>query len=47
MKALSGFMGRVAVSLVTPFRNDEELNLDATAELAEYVVSKGYCVSSF
>src|SRR5215831_7661920 len=45
MKTLSEFMGRVAVPLVTAFRGDEELHLDATAELADYVVAKGYCDS--
>jgi 4-hydroxy-tetrahydrodipicolinate synthase len=45
MKPLSEWMGRVAVPLVTPFHDDEELNLDATALLADYVVAKNYCDS--
>jgi 4-hydroxy-tetrahydrodipicolinate synthase len=45
VKKLAKLMGRVAVPLVTPFRPDEEIEFDALAELADFVVDRGYCDS--
>ncbi|HEX5483358.1 MAG TPA: 4-hydroxy-tetrahydrodipicolinate synthase [Terriglobia bacterium] len=45
MKALHDLLGRVAIPLVTPFRANEEINFEALAEIAEFVVSSGFCDS--
>jgi len=45
MKPLSEIMGRVSVPLVTPFHEDETVNHQALAELADFVIRRDYCDS--
>lgn len=45
MKALHEILGRVAIPLVTPFRENEDVNFEALAEITEFVVSSGFCDS--
>lgn len=38
-------MGRVAVPLVTPFRDNEDVNHQALAELVDFVITRNFCDS--
>ena len=43
MKALSETLGRIVVPLVTPFKNDGDLNYEAAGKLVEHLIHKKYC----
>ena len=45
MKTLLDIMGRVALPLVTPFTEAEDVNLDALGSLIDYVITNDYCDS--
>ena len=45
MNTLAEIMGRVSVPLVTPFREDEEVNYEALGQLVEFVIARGFCDS--
>jgi 4-hydroxy-tetrahydrodipicolinate synthase len=43
MKALSETLGQIVVPLVTPFKNDGDLNYEAAGKLVEHLIRKKYC----
>jgi 4-hydroxy-tetrahydrodipicolinate synthase len=45
VKTLAAIMGRVSVPLVTPFRQNEDVNCDALARLVDFVIARNYCDS--
>ena len=45
MSNLAEIMGRVSVPLVTPFKDNEDVNFEALAELVEFVIQKNFCDS--
>jgi len=45
MGGLQKIMGRVAVPLVTPFQDNEEVNFDSLRELADFVIRNDFCDS--
>jgi 4-hydroxy-tetrahydrodipicolinate synthase len=45
MKALSKILGQIVVPLVTPFKNEGDLNYEAAGKLVEHLIRKKYCDS--
>jgi 4-hydroxy-tetrahydrodipicolinate synthase len=45
MKTLAEILGRVSVPLVTPFHRNEDVNHEALAQLADFVISRNFCDS--
>ena len=45
MKTVAEIMGRVSVPLVTPFHDNEDINHQALAQLADYVIVEGFADS--
>lgn len=45
MNTLHGLLGRVLIPLVTPFREDGEIDHQTLGELTEMVIKRGYCDS--
>jgi 4-hydroxy-tetrahydrodipicolinate synthase len=43
MKTLSETLGQIVVPLVTPFKNDGDLNYEAAGKLVEHLIRKKYC----
>ena len=45
MEALSKILGQIVVPLVTPFKNEGDLNYEAAGKLVDHLVGKKYCDS--
>jgi 4-hydroxy-tetrahydrodipicolinate synthase len=45
MKTLAEIMGRVSVPLVTPFKDNEDVNHEALAQLVDFVITRGFADS--